>query len=345
MTRALLLSALLFLGALIIPADTPGAAMQPGYNDCPANAAAMRGTNRELSCRCSASATRSGSVWGSDVYTDDSTICRAALHAGAVGENGGLVTLRPVEGRSSYDGSQRNGVASADFGRWQASYQFSGGSQGGDQAVVERCPADGGTMRGRQTFRCQCDASATRSGQVWGTGIYTDDSAICRAAVHAGATTLDGGVVTLIRRRGRDSYEGSSRNNVSTSNFGRWDGSYRFVGAEWDGWSDEEETGDASGGNIVACPANGSALRGVSEPQTCRCSASELAAGQIWGSDDYRDQSSICRAALHAGAVRPEGGVVTLRMTGGRLFYPGSTRNGVRSDGSGPAQASFSFDR
>jgi hypothetical protein len=72
------------------------------------------------------------SVWGTDVYTDDSRICMAAVHAGLITyAAGGTVTIRILPGQSSYAGSQRNGVTSASYGAWSGSYAFVGGGGAG----------------------------------------------------------------------------------------------------------------------------------------------------------------------------------------------------------------------
>jgi hypothetical protein len=65
---------------------------------------------------------------------------------------------------------------------------------------------------------------------VWGVDLYTDDSSVCTAAVHAGVITLDdGGTVTIEMRAGEDSYEGSERNGITTSSYGQWGGSFVIV--------------------------------------------------------------------------------------------------------------------
>ena len=64
-----------------------------------------------------------GSVWGTDVYTDDSSACTAAVHAGLIKvASGGKVTIQMLDGQSSYRGSKRNGVASQPYGPWGGSY-------------------------------------------------------------------------------------------------------------------------------------------------------------------------------------------------------------------------------
>jgi hypothetical protein len=67
-----------------------------------------------------------GAVWGTDLYTDDSSICTAATHAGRITlAGGGLVTIEMAAGASSYTGSTRNGITSLDYGlAWPCSYVF-----------------------------------------------------------------------------------------------------------------------------------------------------------------------------------------------------------------------------
>jgi len=67
----------------------------------------------------------SGSVWGTDVYTDDSSLAAAAVHAGLLkpGETG-LVRVTIERGRDRYAGSPRNGVTSLDFAAYAGSYRI-----------------------------------------------------------------------------------------------------------------------------------------------------------------------------------------------------------------------------
>ena len=66
-----------------------------------------------------------GSVWGTDVYTLDSQLGAAAVHAGAL-KNGqtGVVKVRVIAGQPAYNGSIRNGVTSSNYAVFPASYQF-----------------------------------------------------------------------------------------------------------------------------------------------------------------------------------------------------------------------------
>ncbi|MCU0497452.1 MAG: LCCL domain-containing protein [Anaerolineae bacterium] len=65
-----------------------------------------------------------GAVWGTDIYTSDSSICTAAIHAGAITTEGGLVLIRLEDGQESYEGSERNGVSTRNWGSWNASFSI-----------------------------------------------------------------------------------------------------------------------------------------------------------------------------------------------------------------------------
>lgn len=69
--------------------------------------------------------TSGGTVWGSDIYTDDSNIAMAAVHAGVL-KNGetGIVKIEMLAGRSSYTASTRNGVTTKNYTSWPGSYRF-----------------------------------------------------------------------------------------------------------------------------------------------------------------------------------------------------------------------------
>ena len=71
--------------------------------------------------------TESGSVWGTDEYTDYSILSRAVVHAGVleVGERG-IVKVTMLPGRDNYQGSERNGVTSLSYHDWPAGYRVEG---------------------------------------------------------------------------------------------------------------------------------------------------------------------------------------------------------------------------
>jgi hypothetical protein len=103
------------------PPPPPSPSATPSTGD---NAVHLRGNNNLLYTFQIVGASN-GSVWGSDVYTDDSNIASAAVHAGLVAvDESATVTIRILPGRDSYSGTTRNGVATLDYGSWDGSYEF-----------------------------------------------------------------------------------------------------------------------------------------------------------------------------------------------------------------------------
>jgi hypothetical protein len=66
----------------------------------------------------------SGNVWGTDVYTADSALASAALHAGAVKSGqAGVVKVTVVPAPKQYQGSTQNGITSHGFGAYGSAYR------------------------------------------------------------------------------------------------------------------------------------------------------------------------------------------------------------------------------
>jgi hypothetical protein len=177
-----------------------------------------------------------GIVWGSGIYTDDSALAAAAVHAGVLrpGEKG-LVRVTILPGQSSYAESSQNGVTSNPYSAWEGSYrveQFEPNAT--DQTATSSssvldAPASLTEYRDRVgqafTFRVTGDPNA---GTVWGRDIYTDDSPLAAAAVHAGVLKAgETGPVKVTILPGQGSYSASDRNGVTTSDYHEWVGSYR----------------------------------------------------------------------------------------------------------------------
>ena len=68
----------------------------------------------------------SGQLWGTDVYTGDSALAVAAVHAGLVNPGATAILRVTVEQPlRAYPGSTRNGVTSHDFGPFGTAYRLS----------------------------------------------------------------------------------------------------------------------------------------------------------------------------------------------------------------------------
>jgi hypothetical protein len=171
-------------------------------------------------------------VWGTDFYTDDSSACAAAVHAGAITSEGGVVLVTWTKGLSTYAASQRHGVSTADYGAWPRSFFVQAVDAAGRPASAAPVPPPDGTVRASCTTRGDMIPNNSRvvcpagcaSGSLWGTDVYTSDSFACLAAVHVGLNTVEqGGQVTLSRADRQQVFRGTTRNGVTSASYGPWD--------------------------------------------------------------------------------------------------------------------------
>ncbi|MCC6227235.1 MAG: hypothetical protein IT195_12635 [Microthrixaceae bacterium] len=201
-----------------------------------ANAGQFRGkigTTHEQDCTPNPAKT-TGSVWGAGTYTDDSSICTAAVQSGLITfAKGGTVTYEIAAGLDDYRSGEANGVASNRYGPFPGSFTFPDAPPGSvdygedSQSWGRTVAAEQGDAGTRITIECSAGGQA---GNVWGSGPYTADSSICTAALHSGVIDLaEGGSVTVEVAPGADSYEGSTANGVTTGDYGKYDRSFVIV--------------------------------------------------------------------------------------------------------------------
>jgi hypothetical protein len=77
----------------------------------------LRGMNgKSYLFRCPAGKPAAESVTGSGPYTDASSICAAAAHAGAIdAQRGGIVMIQILPGQNGYLGATQNFIHSAEY--------------------------------------------------------------------------------------------------------------------------------------------------------------------------------------------------------------------------------------
>lgn len=88
---------------------------------CPSNALSL---TDNIQCACPAGAA-TGSLWGTGIYTADSSICAAALHGGAISTNGGNINVFLSGRLEAFAGSSQNGVTSSEWGAYDRSFTVS----------------------------------------------------------------------------------------------------------------------------------------------------------------------------------------------------------------------------
>jgi hypothetical protein len=274
-------------------------------------------------------------VWGSTVYTDDTPIESAAVHAGVLksGQTG-PVRVTVLGAQNQFIGTKRFGIESMSFGPAPGSFRIETGPGNASR------PTSLASFRGRLGETVVLPAIGAAQGNLWGSGPYTDDSSLGAAAVHSGILAPgEFGFVTVQLLEGQEQYVGVARNGVTSQNYGKWEGSIR-VGRAPQPWTIRvpDDVIDASGLVPLTSLRNQPGLS-FSLPVTG-------AAGRLRGTDIYADDSVIGAAAVHAGILRMgEKGYVTVTILPGQQEYAASEQNGIKSIKAGPAPGSFRISR
>jgi hypothetical protein len=104
--------------------SAPQGVTEIGWGDNPAQHS--RGQNgKRITYYCRAvSDSQNLVVYGTDIYTDDSGVCNAAVQVGLIKYSGGTVTIEIRPGQNAYTGSTRNGITSESYGYWLGSFVF-----------------------------------------------------------------------------------------------------------------------------------------------------------------------------------------------------------------------------
>ncbi|XP_044158325.1 cysteine-rich secretory protein LCCL domain-containing 1-like [Bufo gargarizans] len=307
-----------------------------------------------------------GDLWGTVIYTKDSSVCTAATHTGIVtAGSGGDVIVQQKPGLESYIPSTRNGVASKSQGPQSGSfvlsqvYEYLSLRQKDDlekgksldapiPSVIGTCTLTAKQLPAPIT-RVTCPPGCTK-GDLWGTVIYTKDSSVCTAATHTGIVTAgSGGDVIVQQKTGQESYIPSTRNGVASKSQGPQSGS--FVLSQVYEYLSLRQKDDLEKGKSLDAPT-------PSVKEQCSYTAKQLPAkytvvicppgcltqkDNVWGCDTYTEESSVCAAAIHCGEITNKGGKVVAQKTLGQYKYGSCTRNGIKTKHSGPSFGSFVF--
>ncbi|CAF3031456.1 unnamed protein product [Rotaria sp. Silwood2] len=266
-----------------------------------------------------------GSIYGTNIYTLDSNLATAAVHAGflCISETKN-VTIKILPGQESYTASTQNGVTSSSYGSWKGSYSFVVAMS--TSSVTPSNLADY-SDKVDETFSFEITGGV--NGSIYGTNIYTLDSNLATAAVHAGLLRIgETKNITIKILPGQESYTASTQNGVTSSSYGSWKGSYSFVVA-------------MSPSNVG--PSN---VADYSDKlaQTFSFVITGNVNGSIYGTNIYTLDSNLATAAVHAGFLRiGETKNITIKILPGQESYTASTQNGVTSSSYGSWKGSYSF--
>jgi outer membrane protein OmpA-like peptidoglycan-associated protein len=179
---------------------------------------------------------------------------------------------------------------------------------------------------------CACSAKQAKADDtIWGANPYMSTSSICRAAVHAGAISTSGGEVIVTPKADVPVFPSVTRNDVESASTRGGEG-FVVDAAAGAGTAVAPLQSSSTGMKLDICPNNYNNFPVDSPPLTCACSAKQAKAGDtIWGTNPYMSTSSICRAAVHAGAISTSGGEVIVTPKADVPVFPSVTRNSIES--------------
>ena len=210
----------------------------------------------------------------------------------------------------------------------------SDGSAQAQTMALDTCPSDYGSFpEDAPTLTCGCSAEAVKDGDVYGANPYSWSSSLCRAALHAGAIGAQGGQIKVTPQRSTF-FPAVTRNGVRAGSRGEGMGFRVELAGDTAAVPATPPAGQESGMTLDICPSNYSSFPEDAPTLTCGCSAEAVKDGDVYGANPYSWSSSLCRAALHAGAIGAQGGQI--KVTPQRSsFFPAVTRNGVRAGSRG----------
>ncbi|XP_034052765.1 cysteine-rich secretory protein LCCL domain-containing 2 [Gymnodraco acuticeps] len=163
---------------------------------------------------------KKGKVWGTLFYDVQSSICRAAIHFGAIDNNGGVVDATRMDKFPFFVKATKNGIeSSSKYKPGNAFVVAKTEEMTADcyTTVAEICPYKKLNSNCPRIF---CPANCKTQPSYWspviGNNIYTDSSSICKSAIHAGVIKADGGFVDVLPLDKRKNYAGVLKNGIQS---------------------------------------------------------------------------------------------------------------------------------
>ena len=159
------------------------------------------------------------------VYPITHSICSAGLQSGSIDTKGGLVTVQVNPVGAVHAGSVGKGkalsisvVGATGTETLNQIYREHIQQVKWDTKFTKTGVAYKQLIGQRFSFHCPKAPSNLTKRRVVGTDLYAFKSIICRAAVHAGKITTDGGLVTVQMNPSAKKLEGSTQNGIETKN-------------------------------------------------------------------------------------------------------------------------------
>jgi hypothetical protein len=151
---------------------------------------------------------KKGMIYGTLIYSFDSLACLSSIHSGVTkGTDSNMIIIKALPGMGFYQGTSQFGVQSTSIDKSDFSFQ----TEEAPPVILIDCkttasvPQFAGTLGMKFLVRCPENCSKIAH-YVFGNVLYSGDSSICQAAIHAGALNDRGGEVQFMIEPGQKSY-------------------------------------------------------------------------------------------------------------------------------------------
>ncbi len=276
-----------------VPTVGPQAISNPG------TLTAYRGQNDRVLLVQVVGTANAGNAWGTDIYTDDSSLSRVAVHMGFLADGeAGTMAVRVLPGQNAYLSTTRNGVTSAAYGSWVGSYAPLYLVPNFTAAPIDQAAWVGNPV----SFEVQTTSPSTVRYQWQHNGVDLPGETAAKLTLGS-VSAEDAGVYSVIAANDNGSNASPAASLVvipKTPGHPAVAGDFPHNGVP---------------GEVVRTSVTG-----------------ESGSGRVWGTGFYTEDSSLAKAAVHVGLLAP-GETQTLAFVWlpGRSNYLASTRHEVSS--------------
>ena len=189
------------------------------------------GDRRRVKCPAHCKKESKQIIFGTILYTLDSSICRSAIHSGIIKDDGGNVMIKVMQGLKYYIGSNQFGIQSTGISNSLFSFTIEMASQ----VLTLSCKTAGTdnlfSSKIGMKFLVKCPVDCSKiSHNVFGNLIYSGDSSICQSAIHSGLLNDRGGEVNFMTAKGLNQYFGIKAYGVQSKNRDSYVSSFKFFG-------------------------------------------------------------------------------------------------------------------
>lgn len=281
-----------------------------------ANLVAYRGLNGLVVNATVTGDNLNGGIYGSDIYTDDSYLPKAVVHAGWLtnGETG-TVSILILPDNGSYTSTTRNGITSSSYGTWLGSFSPVGLVPTFTNQPVHRVAFLGSPV----TFTSGAVCRSNFTYQWLHNGVTMPGKTSATLDIAAAAPGDSGSYAVQARMA-------TGTNTSETAQLIVLPG-------------DNASPAILDSGNIIL-----NALSGVAGTIYHVTTVGNTNFGTAWGTGIYTYDSTLARVAVHAGFLAHGAtGTVAVVFLPGQASYLASARNGVQTFNFGTVYRSYAL--